>query len=65
MPTQKEVIKAIEGKACTIHYQHPCLGNISNIIPILTCCLEFKEQLEKELIQEYGEEFVQKTIRLA
>lgn len=60
----EKVIKEIESKMCSIHNIRPCLGNISNVIPVLTCCREFKEQLQKELTKEYGEEFVEKTIRL-
>jgi len=64
MFTHKEVAKVIEEKICAVHHEHPCLGNLSNVIPVLTCCRKFKTQLLSELIKQYGEEFVQKTIRL-
>jgi len=64
MPTQNQVIKEIVDKVCTIHGMQPCLGNISNIIPVLTCCQEFKEQIHQELTQKYGEEFVEQSVYL-
>lgn len=64
MPTKDEVIKELESKTCNVHNMPPCLGNISTIIPVLTCCQDFKEQLQQELIRKFGKEFVNQTIRL-
>jgi hypothetical protein len=64
MPTQEEVIKEITSNVCTIHNTPPFIGNVSNIIPVLTCCQNFKEQLQRELSAKFGQAYVEQTIRL-
>ena len=43
MPTQEEVIKEIASNICMIHETPPFIGNVSTIIPVLTCCQDFKD----------------------